>query len=267
MNTRGFPAVVTAAGAATRFQPFARAVPKEMLPVGHTPAVEHVINECLAAGASEVIVVTRPDDRIVPAYVRGLREVGLPVVTAPEDLRHGYGNAAPLLSVRDRLSACETFAVAFGDDVLLGEEPRGWNLAAMHEQARPGTEAVIAGQRVALSETRSFGIVDIHPEESEWVAGIRQRPDPTTVSEPLAVVSRLILRPSILDRLAPTESTGGEVDLGIAAGQLAADASVGAHRIAGHWVTVGDARRYFDALRTYWQLHPTEPAPTAQEHP
>ncbi|MGP4018803.1 sugar phosphate nucleotidyltransferase [Saccharopolyspora sp. 5N708] len=266
MTTTGFPAVVTAAGAATRFQPFSSTVPKEMLPLGHIPAVEHVIVECLAAGASEVIVVTRPGDHIIPMHVRGLRADGLPVETVEEDLSHGYGNATPLLTVRDRLAACETFTVAFGDDVLLGEQPQGRNLATMREQMRPGTEAVIAAQRIDPNDTRSFGILDTDPDQVQRVIGIRQRPDPETVDEPLAVVSRLILRPSILDRLRPTELARGEVDLGVAAGQLATEARVAVHGIAGHWVTVGDPRHYLDALHTYWNLNTREPATTGDRH-
>ncbi|MGL5866773.1 MAG: hypothetical protein ACRCYX_13060 [Dermatophilaceae bacterium] len=88
--------------------------------------------------------------------------------------------------------------------------------------------------------------------------GIRQRPDPATVHEPLAVVSRLILRPSIFDLLGPTEHARGEVDLGVAVGKLARIADVRVHRITGRWVTVGEPRRYLDALQAYWQPQ-TEP--------
>lgn len=266
MTTMSVPAVVTAAGAGTRFQPFSSTVPKEMLPLGHTPALEHVVVECLSAGASEVIVVTRPGDHIVAAHMRSLRADGMPVETVEEDLAHGYGNAAPLLTLRGRLTACDTFMVAFGDDVLLGEQQRGRNLTAMHQQMCPTTEAVIAGQSIHPNETGSFGIIDTAPGQPQRVAAIRQRPDPTTVHEPLALVSRLILRPSILDRLVPTELARGEVDLGIATGQLAAEAHVAVHRITGHWVTVGDPRHYLEALRTYWNLNTTEPAVAGDQH-
>lgn len=266
MNTPRFPAIVTAAGAATRFQPFSTTVPKEMLPLGHTPAVEHVIIECLSAGATEVLVVTRPDDHVIPAHVHNLRVNGLPVETVAEDLGHGYGNATPLLTVRDRLVACETFAVAFGDDVLLNEKPCGRNLATMREQIRSGCEAVIAAQRIEPSSTRSFGIIDIRPEQPERVVAIRQRPEPSTVHDPLAVVSRLILRPPILERLEATDEAGGEVDLGIAAGKLATECPVRLHPITGDWVTVGDPQHYLDALRTYQRTHSTELATTAQGH-
>lgn len=256
-NLRSFPAVVTAAGAATRFQPFSTTVPKEMLPLGHTPAVEHVVLECLHAGASEIIVVTRPGDRIIPAHVETLHRDGLPVETVEEDLQPGYGNATPLLTLYERLANCEAFAVAFGDDVVLGEQPRGCNLATMHQKMRPGIEGVIAAQHVEPSETRSFGIIDTDPEQNERVTAIRQRPDPSTVEVPRAVVSRLILRPSILDRLVAAESARGEVDLGIAAGQLATTSHVDVHEITGRWVTVGDPHHYREALQAYSHLHPT----------
>jgi UTP--glucose-1-phosphate uridylyltransferase len=255
MTHQGWTAVVTAAGQATRFRPFSTVVPKEMLPLGHKPAVEHVIDECIGAGAGRVIVVTRPGDPIVPAYIASLRHNGTPVEAVVEDLRHGYGNGTPLLTMQHQLQQCELFGVAFGDDLLLTNA----DLAAMHELAVTGAEAVIAAQVIDVADIGSFGVVDVHPDDPSRVTGIRQRPDPTTVGEPLAVVSRLILRPSIFELLAPTDLARGEVDLGIAVGRLAALADVRVHRITGHWVTVGEPRRYLDALRTYWLLQP-EPA-------
>ncbi|WP_406690381.1 sugar phosphate nucleotidyltransferase [Saccharopolyspora sp. ID03-671] len=263
MPTVGFPAVVTAAGAATRFRPFSDIVPKEMLPLGRTPAVEHVVIECLEAGATEVIVVTRPGDRIVSGHMHALRAEGLPVSTVEEDLSHGYGNATPLLTLRERLTKTTMFAVAFGDDILLAEPRPGYNLATMHRMCAD-TEAVVAAAHVDPSETRSFGIIDI--DSDERLLRIRQRPAPAAVTEPLAVVSRLLLRPSILDRLRPSDLAGGEVDLGIATSQLATEEHVGVHRIAGHWVTVGDPHRYHHTLTTYWNLNPNElPATGAQQ--
>ncbi|MGH3495210.1 MAG: sugar phosphate nucleotidyltransferase, partial [Sciscionella sp.] len=209
----------------------------------------------VGAGATTVIVATRPDDVVVPAYLDVLRHDGVPVEAVAEDLGHGYGNGTGLLTLRDRLASEESFGVAFGDDVLLG----GHDLAAMRDMASNGADAVIAAQLVDRADIASFGVVDTHPDDLDRVIGIRQRPDPTTVAEPLAVVSRLILRPSIFDLLTPTEHARGEVDLGVAVGELARIADVRVHRIAGRWVTVGDPRRYLDALQTYWQLQ-TEPA-------
>jgi len=244
-------AVVTAAGHGTRFRPFSAHVPKEMLPIGSTPAVELVIAECLHAGATEALVVTRPDDIVITAHVTDLRNQGWPVRTVPENLDHGYGNAAPLLTLRDELADHDTFLVAFGDDVLLGEPHPGVNLATMRHLASTAS-AALAVTPIPHDQTGSFGIVDVHPDDPNRMRRLRQRPDPATVTDPLAVVSRLVLRPQILDTLASTPNAGGEVDLGVAVGRLAATSPVAVHRVHGDWVTVGDPRRYFDALTTYW---------------
>ncbi|WP_245614290.1 sugar phosphate nucleotidyltransferase [Actinokineospora inagensis] len=242
--------MVTAAGHATRFRPFSMVIPKEMLPIGYRPALDHVITECIGAGATTTLVVTRPDDLVVSAYLDVLRKDGVVVEAVVEDLGHGYGNGAPLLTLRDRLAEEDSFGVAFGDDVLLG----GHDLAEMRAMIDGGAEAVIAARLVDHADIASFGVVDTHSAGSDRVIGIRQRPDPATVTEPLAVVSRLILRPSILDLLVPTDRARGEVDLGVAVGNLARTADVRVHRITGRWVTVGEPRRYFDALQTYWRL-------------
>lgn len=255
MTRHGWTAVVTAAGHATRFQPFSKVVPKEMLPIGERPALDHVITECRDAGAATIIVATRPDDTVVPAYLDILRADGVAVEAITEDLSHGYGNGTPLLTIRDRLTAEDSFGVAFGDDVLLG----GRDLTAMRELAASGADAVIAAQLVDRADIASFGVVDTHPDDPQRVIGIRQRPDPATVVEPLAVVSRLILRPSIFELLVATDRARGEVDLGIAVGDLARIADVRVHRITGRWVTVGEPRRYLDALQTYWALQTTSP--------
>lgn len=105
MRPSGWAAVVTAAGDGTRFRPFSTVVPKEMLPVGHQPALGHVVTECVGAGAATVIVATRPGDLVVPSYLDMLRRDGVPVEAVAEDLDHGYGNGTPLLTLRDRLAS------------------------------------------------------------------------------------------------------------------------------------------------------------------
>lgn len=258
MTAQEFPALVTAAGRASRFRPFSTTVPKEMLPLGARPALDHIIDECVGAGASEVIVVTRPADTVVAAHLAANRRHVIPVQVVTEDLRHGYGNATPLLTVGDRLRHRDLFAVAFGDDLLLPCTRAHQELANMHRLAQSGADAVIAAARIEHHQVRSFGIIDTDPDDPTKVIRIRQQPDRDTVAEPLAVVSRLVLRPSILPLLVPTEHACGEVDLGIAVGELARTGMVRVHRIDCQWVTVGDPASYYQALRTYWSLHPED---------
>ncbi len=82
-----------------------------MLPLGARPALDHVVDECADAGASEIIIVTRPTDTVVAAHLAATHGRATPVRVVVEDLRHGYGNAAPLLTMGDRLRGCDLFAV------------------------------------------------------------------------------------------------------------------------------------------------------------
>jgi UTP--glucose-1-phosphate uridylyltransferase len=203
-------------------------------------------------------VVTRPADTVVAAHLAANHAREVPVQIVAEDLHHGYGNATPLLTVGDRLRHCALFAVAFGDDLLLPGARAHRELASMHQLAADGADAVIAAARIEHHQIGSFGIIDTDPDDPTKVVRIRQRPDPATVNEPLAIVSRLVLRPSILPLLLPTEHARGEVDLGIAVGELARTGTVRVHRIDTQWVTVGDPASYYQALRTFWSLHPED---------
>lgn len=252
--TPRLPAVVTAAGDGTRFRPFTQYIPKEMLPIGSQPALGHVITECLAAGADHVYVVTRPGDQIVPIYVADLHGQGLPVSAIAEDRSLGYGNAAPILTLTDHLAQADMFLVAFGDDVLLEQAP-GTALAALCDLAHDA-DGSLAVQLIDHDQIRSFGAVEVTTPGGNRIARIWQRPDPSTVAEPLALVSRLVLRPPILKRLTARPGANGEVDLGLAVGDLARDGDVRVHRMAGQWVSVGDPPCYADALRR-WHEHTT----------
>ncbi|MGW0885398.1 hypothetical protein [Streptomyces sp. NPDC002671] len=163
----------------------------------------------------------------------------------------GYLDAAPLLTLVRVLAGCELFLVAFGDDVLLEDTPGG-ELAAMHCVAHEdGADAVIAAQPVTREEIASFGVVEPTTPGGERVAIIRQRPDAATVDEPLAVVSRLVLRPPILTGLAARPEARGEVDLGLAVGDLARAGDVRVHRLAAQWMTVGEPHRYSQAMQLW----------------
>lgn len=155
-----------------------------------------------------------------------------------------------------RLAEVKLFLVAFGDDVLLGGHS-GADLTTMRTLAGDrSAEAVIAAQQIARDQIGAFGAIDVTAPGGDQVARIRQRPDPSTVDEPLAVVSRLALRPSILSRLYARPEAGGEVDLGLAVDELARVANVRVHRLAARWVTVGEPHRYLQALQR-WHDHTT----------
>lgn len=253
MNCEDRTLVITAAGRGTRFLPFSRTLPKEILPIGGVPAIEWVVREALSAYASHIIVVVRPHDEVIRKHLTTLDLGAVSLTFVEEDEHIRYGNAAPILSCASLLRTSSAFGVAFGDDVLLDADDDTGDLAAMFAALEERDEAVIAGKVVPREEIPHFGILTPVEGNPQLLQSLRQRPDPREVGEPLAVVSRIILRPSIFDLLSDDENSDkGELDLGLAVGRLAHTHRVRVHRITGQWVTVGDPEHYLEAQQI-WQ--------------
>ena len=282
---QGFPriAIVLAGGWGSRMLPFSKRVPKEMLPINGVPAIQLVVEECVAAGFREVLVISRPGDRIVrehlcePAshgpFASGPLAALDPVRTWPGDLRlevieetpsPRYGSAAPLFQLRDRLAGEPCFAVAFADDVVRGGPP------AIHEVAEAFVEhaalaAVACQVRPRTDIAGRFGnLVTADPPARGGrvvaVSDLLQRPALRDVRSELAVVSRLILTPAIYDALSELPAAA-ELDIGLAVGVLARrraaarGAGVVGVALRGSWYTVGDPASYARAVAAGHEEH------------
>lgn len=265
-----------AGGWGSRMLPFSKRVPKEMLPINGVPAIQLVVEECVAGGFREVIVISRPGDRIVrehlcePAshepFASGPLAAFDPARCWPSDLRlevieeapaPRYGSGAPLLQLRDRLAGAPCFAVAFADDVVRGAPP------AIHEVAQAFVEhaalaAVACQVRPREQIAGRFGnlVIADTPQLGERIAAVSdlvQRPALRDVRSELAVVSRLVLTPAIYDALSELPAAA-ELDIGLAVGVLARSraaaggAGVIGVALRGRWHTVGDPASYAHAV-------------------
>jgi UTP--glucose-1-phosphate uridylyltransferase len=264
-------AIILAGGWGTRFLPFTKAVPKEMLPIGNIPAIQHVVEECLRSGIKEITIVTRPgcditrrhfeaapllesylsrENLLAQQQAVNLAPVARYVTFVEERPADIYGSAMPLLQLYDQMIDEPAFAVAFADDVILGKPAIG-ELVQAFEQHR--AKAAIALQRVPRHYLGKFGNValgetlQLRAPSQFVVRDLIQRPSLQEIRSPYAVVSRLILTPTIFDHLA-TPAPNGEMDLGTAVARVAQTARVLGVKISGRWVTVGDPESYLQAL-------------------
>lgn len=253
LQPQDWPVVITAAGHGTRFRPFTFTLPKEMLPIGGVPAVELVAYEAARAGATHIFLVVRPGDTVIRAHFQHVSLENTQLIFVEEDASLKYGNAAPLLACEPYLSEVESFGVAFGDDVLLQND----DLLSMHKSLHTEVSAIIAGTQVERERAVSFGVITTDERDPMRMLNLRQRPPLHEITEPLVVVSRLVLRPTIFSYL--HEDWGdAEVDLGLAVGKLALSSRVLVHRIHGQWVTVGDPIHYLQAQETWQNLQQTQ---------
>lgn len=214
-------ALIPAAGLGTRFLPATKAQPKEMLLVVDRPAIQYVVEEGLASGADEVVIINRRDKKVIedhfapdPDLVALLRARGkdkyadeveyvgsLNVSYVYQDEPLGLGNA--IYCAREK-TAGEPFYVLLGD-VLVPDNamlPRMKEVSDAH-----GGASVIAVMPVADEEVSRFGIIDGAPVTDEvWkVNALVEKPALEDAPSNLAIFGRYLLSPRVMELLADVE--------------------------------------------------------------
>ncbi len=228
-------AVFPAAGLGTRFLPATKAQPKEMLPLVDKPIIQYGVEEALAAGCDQIIIVTGRgksaiEDHFDQSYeleklleAKGKTEL-LQIVRDISDMIHlayvrqkealGLGHA--VLMARE-LVGHEPFAVLLADDVVDARVPC---LKQMMEVFDETQCSVIATERVEGKAISSYGVLDVKPVESRFgdrvfeIQNMVEKPKPEEAPSNLAIIGRYILTPAVFDMLVHTQAgTGGELQL------------------------------------------------------
>jgi UTP--glucose-1-phosphate uridylyltransferase len=230
-------AVIPAAGLGTRFLPATKAQPKGLLPIVDTPAIQLVVEEALAAGLEDVIVVLGPGQDALKAHfahdaaleeeleARGKTDALAAVrrATRPEvrfvvqDEALGLGHA---VSVAAPLVGDAPFAVLLGDDLI---DPKVPLLSSMLAAAERTGGSVVAAMHVGPREIAMYGCITPGETDGELVrvASIVEKPDPDEAPSDLAVIGRYVFTPGIVGALATTTpGAGGEIQLTDAIGAL-----------------------------------------------
>ena len=246
----GMKALIPAAGHGTRFLPITRVVPKEMLPVGAKPAIQLIVEEALAAGADEVVIVISPEKEIVRKYFEGDAELASRIRWAWQTEQRGLGHAvlqgAPLLA-QER----EPVLVLLGDALVSGEAPS----AAMAAISRAhGGASVVGLEEVPLEKVSRYGIVKgTQVDERVWkLDDLVEKPAPEAAPSRLAIAGRYLLDPAIFDLLATqTPGHGGEIQLTDSIRRLLAEKSVYGYRYPGHRHDIGNPAGYLETLNAF----------------
>ncbi len=248
-------AVFPAAGWGTRFLPATKAQPKEMLPLVDKPIIQYAVEEAVAAGIEQVIIVTSSQKRAIEDHFdlsfeleHLLEEKGeiekLRQVRAISDLAQiayvrqkeqlGLGHA--VLMAKD-LIGHEPFAVLLPDDVVIADRPAIGQLIHVYQQTHG---SVLAVAEVSAEETSRYGIVGTTPPEDtrdprlHLVTRVVEKPGAGTAPSNLAIIGRYILTPKIFEKLEQTQrGSGGEIQLTDAIEALMAEQSVYAYEFEG----------------------------------
>ncbi len=233
-------AVIPAAGLGTRFLPATKAMPKEMLPVVDMPAIQYVVEEAVAAGLNDVLMVTGRNKSALENHFDKVGELEqaltakgdtakLEKVKRSTDLadvhyvRQGDALGLGHAVLRAKMHVGdEPFAVLLGDDII---DSRDVLLARMLEVQETLDTTVIALLEVDPSQTHLYGIATVEATAEEDVVritGLVEKPEAGSAPSNLAVIGRYVLRPEIFDILSHTSpGRGGEIQLTDALQELA----------------------------------------------
>jgi UTP--glucose-1-phosphate uridylyltransferase len=254
-------AVIPAAGFGTRFLPATKSQPKEMLPVVDKPAIQYVVEEAVASGIDDILIITGRGKRAIEDHFdrafeleHHLRESGkhellgtLEAVTELADRGHihyirqpaprGLGDA--IACARQHVGS-EPFAVLLGDDIIDAPTPCTKQLLEVFGRERC---SVVAVERVPRERTGSYGIVDVAPGGGPLheVRGLVEKPGPSKAPSDLAIMGRYVLTPGVFDCLGRTgPGKHGEVQLTDALQLLLGSERLVAYEFVGRRYDIGD---------------------------
>ena len=275
-------AIIPVAGLGTRMLPATKAIPKEMLTLVDKPLIQYVVNECIAAGIKEIVLVTHSSKNAIENHFdtsfeletmlekrvkRQLLEEVRSIVPKDVTIMHvRQGNAKGLghaVLCGRPLVGNEPFAVIL-PDVLLAEfsaSQKKENLAAMLKRFNQTKASQIMVSPVAPEAVSSYGIADcggveIPPGESAKINSIVEKPSVDDAPSNLAVVGRYVFSAAIWDLLEKTPvGVGDEIQLTDAIDMLIEKETVEAFHMTGISYDCGDKIGYMKAFVEYGLHH------------
>jgi len=224
-------AVIPAAGFGTRFLPQTKAMPKEMLPIVDKPVIQYVVEEAVASGIEDIVVVTgsskraiedhfdNPNAELVNNLIAGGKEKQLEELRKIAEMANFiyvrqkgmYGNGTPVLAAESVIGN-ESFAVMWGDEFIKSDPPR---LKQMMNVWQKYGGVVISGVRIESKDRLSrYGIAELAPVEGKVfeIKRIVEKPLPEEAPSNLATHGAYILPPEIFKALkALKPGKGGEI--------------------------------------------------------
>lgn len=251
-------AIIPAAGLGTRFLPATKAMPKEMLPIVDKPTIQYIVEEAIASGIEDILIVTGKGKRAIedhfdysPELERNLEEKGK--LDLLDKVRYST-NLADIHYIRQKEAKglghavwCartfigdEPFAVLLGDDIVQSETPCLKQLLDQYEKTR---SSVIGVQEVSTDETHRYGIIEPSIQEGRryLIENLVEKPDPGNAPSNLAIMGRYILTPEIFMFLDQMETgAGGEIQLTDAIQKLNQIQRVFAYEFEGKRYDIGE---------------------------
>ncbi len=270
-------AVITDAGFASRFLPITKTIPKAMLPLGPKPIMQYVVEECVAGGIKDIIIVSTPEGKhIYEDYfsnpcekiykqlasqgkldrfesVRNVLEIAN-IKVIEQDQSLPYGNGSPIASAKPYLNDDEAFLALYSDDLIFGQGDVS-TLMAAHEEY-PDAKAIITAQEMPQEVWSKYGMIALKDEKKMTLSHIVEKPSkPEDSPSNLTSYGRYLLTPEVFAHLDPSQ-TGLDNELWTvdAITKLAKSGDVIVTKSKGEWLTTGDPKNYFAAYKKFEEM-------------
>ncbi len=252
-------AVIPAAGLGTRFLPYTKALPKEMLPVLNKPAIQYIVQEGMDAAVKNFIMVVNKDKQALAQHFdtnleleqilkdRDKEEVLEPLRKLSRDATFSYvhqieplGLGHAIWNVRHYIFK-EYFGIMLPDDIIVSKQAA---LAQLIKVARQEKASVIAVQEVPMEDCSKYGMIGIKKQITPnlfQVSHLVEKPDKKDAPSNLAIIGRYVLSHKIFAALESIEAgSGGELQLTDAIGQMLFDnEKVFAYKVQGIRYDIG----------------------------
>ncbi len=275
-------AVIPAAGFGTRFLPATKVVPKELLPIVDKPTIQYIMEEVIAAGIDQVILITGREKGSIEDHFDTSSELENHLKKkGKEDLLrivHDIAEMVTLVSVRQkeplglghailcakRVIQNEPFAVLLGDDLIDASTPCVKQMIEVYQELgkkleNSGGLALIAIQKVPRSETHLYGIIKGKKvaDRVYRVEEMVEKPEKGTAPSNLAIIGRYILPPEILDILGKIpKDRRGEIQLTDGLKELSRRIPIFGYEFFGDRYDAGDKLGYLQANISFGLKHP-----------
>lgn len=224
-------AVIPAAGLGTRMLPASKAIPKEMLPIVDKPAIQYIVEEAAKSGIEDIlIIVSRGKGAIADHFdrtpeleerlMKGGKDKELAEILGISELANisfvrqkeikGLGHA---VLYAESFVGNEPFAVLYGDDVILGENPATAELCETYEKYGLGVAGIKQVPENMIGKYSSLKVEKVNEDEYK-ISDMIEKPSPDKVLSLFSILGRVVLPPEIFGILKETRpGAGGEIQL------------------------------------------------------
>ncbi|MGM9933588.1 MAG: UTP--glucose-1-phosphate uridylyltransferase GalU [Clostridium sp.] len=270
MNKKIRKAIIPAAGLGTRFLPATKAQPKEMLPIVDKPTIQYIIEEAIASGIEEILIITGRNKKCIEDHFDKSVELEMELkknnknellevvqdISEMVDIHYirqkepkGLGHA---IRCAKTFVGDEPFAILLGDDIVYNEEkPCLKQLIDCYNEYKT---SILGVQTVDRENVSKYGIVDgitIEDRVSK-VKGLVEKPSVEEAPSNTAILGRYIVTPKIFDILDNTKpGKGNEIQLTDALMQLLKEEAMYAYNFEGRRYDVGDKLGFLEATVEY----------------